>query len=274
MAQPWEGEGMSRHLLPRIADGMGRIFLALILVFLYVPIAVLALMGFNESVHYALPFEFSTKWYEALAGNERLLTASFNSVWIALANTVVATTIGTMAAFALGRFRFRGRTVMQLLLFPPITIPWLIIGTAMLVFFFWTGIGRGLHSLLLGHIALSLPYVIIVVGARMASFGPELEEAAASLGATPLQAFWRISLPVLMPGIIAAALFAFAVSFDQFVISYFLAAPGTSVLPVEIFSAIRKGFTPEVNAISTLVIFVSMAIMLAFARLSKFGGER
>ena len=95
MAQPWEGEGMSRHLLPRFADGMGRIFLALILVFLYVPIAVLALMGFNESVHYALPFEFSTKWYEALAGNERLLTASFNSVWIALANTVVATTIGT-----------------------------------------------------------------------------------------------------------------------------------------------------------------------------------
>lgn len=265
---------MSRFFLPRLANGLGRVFLGLVLIFLYVPIAVLALMGFNESVHYAMPFEFSTRWYEALAGNKRLLTASYNSVWIALVNMVVATTIGTMAAFALGRYRFRGRTLMQLLLFPPITIPWLIIGTAMLVFFFWTGIGRGLHALLLGHIALSLPYVIIVVGARMASFGPELEEAAASLGATPLQTFWRVSLPALMPGIIAAALFAFAVSFDQFVISYFLAAPGTSVLPVEIFSAIRKGFTPEVNAISTIVILVSMGIMLAFARLSKFGGER
>ena len=104
---------------------------------------------------------------------------------LALVNTVIATTLGTMAAFAFARYRFRGRTVMQLLLFPPITIPWLIIGTSMLVLFFWTGIGRGLHAMLLGHVALSLPYVIVVVGARLASFGPELEEAAASLGATP-----------------------------------------------------------------------------------------
>lgn len=262
------------RLARRIGDGLGRLFLALVLVFLYVPIIVLALMGLNDSVHYALPFQFSTRWYEALAGNERLLDASLNSVWIALANTAIATTLGTMAAFAFARYRFRGKSVLQLLLFPPITIPWLIIGTSMLVFFFWTGIGRGLHAMLLGHVALSLPYVIIVVGARMASFGPELEEAAASLGATPLQRFLRISIPVMAPGIVAAALFAFAVSFDQFVISYFLAPPGVSVLPVEIFSAIRKGFTPEVNAISTIVIMVSMGIMLVFARISKFGGER
>jgi len=265
---------MTGAISRRVGDGVARVFLALVLVFLYLPIAVLALMGLNESQHYALPFRFSTRWYEALATNDRLLTATFNSIWIALANTAIATTLGTMAAFAFARYRFRGRTVMQLLLFPPITIPWLIIGTSMLVLFFWTGIGRGLHAMLLGHVALSLPYVIIVVGARMASFGPELEEAAASLGATPLQRFLRISLPVMAPGIVAAALFAFAVSFDQFVISYFLAPPGTSVLPVEIFSAIRKGFTPEVNAISTIVIVFSMGILLAFARLSKFGGER
>jgi spermidine/putrescine transport system permease protein len=144
----------------------------------------------------------------------------------------------------------------------------------MLIMFFWTGIGRGLHSMLLGHVALSLPYVIVVVGARLASFGPELEEAAASLGATPMQRFIRVSVPVMAPGIVAAALFAFAVSFDQFVISYFLAPPGVSTLPVEIYSAIRKGFTPEVNAISTIVIAISMGLLLVFARLSKFGGER
>ncbi|MBC6439279.1 MAG: ABC transporter permease [Rhodospirillales bacterium] len=258
----------------RIGDGAGRVFLALVLIFLYTPIFVLALMGFNDSVHYELPFAFTTRWYEDLASNDRLLDASFNSVMIALANTVIATTLGTMAAFAFGRFTFRGRTIMQLLLFPPITIPWLIIGTAMLVMFFWTGIGRGLHAMLLGHVALSLPYVIIVVGARLASFGPELEEAAASLGATPLQTFLRVSVPVMAPGIVAASLFAFAVSFDQFVISYFLAPPGVPVLPVEIFSAIRKGFTPEVNAISTIMIVVSMTVLLIFARLSKFGGER
>ena len=250
------------------------VLLGLVLVFLYLPILVLALMGLNESVHYELPFRFSTHWYTRLLDNERLITATTNSIWVALANTVIATSLGTMAALAFARYRFRGRTLMQLLLFPPITIPWLIIGTSMLVLFFWTGIGRGLHAMLLGHVALSLPYVIIVVGARLASFGPELEEAAASLGATPLQVFFRVSAPMMAPGIVAAALFAFAVSFDQFVISYFLAPPGVSTLPVEIYSAIRKGFTPEVNAISTVVIVVSMGVLLLFARFARFGGER
>jgi len=258
----------------RTWDWIGRTFLVLILIFLYLPIAVLAVMSFNESVLYELPIKFSFTWYDALARNDNLITAGLNSLWVALANTAIATTLGTMAAFAFARYRFRGRTVLQLLLFPPITIPWLIIGTSMLIMFFWTGIGRGLHSMLLGHVALSLPYVIVVVGARLASFGPELEEAAASLGATPLQRFLRISVPVMAPGIVAAALFAFAVSFDQFVISYFLAPPGVSTLPVEIYSAIRKGFTPEVNAISTIVIVISMGILLLFARLSRFGGER
>ncbi len=262
------------RLTARTWDWIGRTFLIVVLIFLYLPIAVLALMSVNESVLYELPVRFTFKWYEDLAGNERLLTASFNSLWVALANTAIATTLGTMAAYAFARYRFRGRTILQLLLFPPITIPWLIIGTSMLIMFFWTGIGRGLHSMLLGHVALSLPYVIVVVGARLASFGPELEEAAASLGATPFQRFMRVSVPIMAPGIVAASLFAFAVSFDQFVISYFLAPPGVSTLPVEIYSAIRKGFTPEVNAISTIVIFISMGILLAFARLSRFGGER
>src|SRR4029079_10769701 len=176
---------------------------------------------------YALPIEFGTVWFQRLAGIERLIGAGLNSVLIALANTAIATVLGTMAALAFQRYRFRGSTPLPILLLPPITNPWLIIGTAMLVLFFWTGIGRGLHAILLGHVALSLPYVIVVVGARFASFGPQLEEAAATLGATPVQVFLRVTIPVLAPGIVAAALFAFAVSFDQFVISYFLAPPGT-----------------------------------------------
>ncbi|MBX6322099.1 MAG: ABC transporter permease [Rhodospirillaceae bacterium] len=231
-------------------------------------------MAFNQSSLYQLPVVWDLKWFAALAQNEKLLRAGLNSIAIAVANTAVATALGTMAALAFARHRFRGRALMQLLLFPPITIPWLIIGTAMLVFFFWVGIGRGLHAILLGHVALSLPYVIIVVGARLKGVGTTLEEAAATLGATPWQVFRRVTLPVLAPGIVAAALFAFAVSFDQFVISYFLAAPGFSTLPVEIYSAIRKGFTPEINAISTIIIVVSMAIMLVFARLYRFGGEQ
>jgi spermidine/putrescine transport system permease protein len=144
----------------------------------------------------------------------------------------------------------------------------------MLIFFFWSGIGRGLHAILLGHVALSIPYVMIVVGARLKAHGTILEEAAASLGASPWQSFWRITVPALSPGIVAGALFAFAVSFDQFVISYFLAPPGTSTLPVEIYTSIRKGFTPEINAISTVIILVSMGLMLLVARQYRFGGER
>jgi spermidine/putrescine transport system permease protein len=250
-----------------------KLYLGAVLVFLYLPIVVMIAMAFNRSALYEMPFTFDLVWFKALAQNERLLQASWNSVWIACINTVIATVLGTLAAYAFARYDFRAKRLLQLLLFPPITIPWLIIGTSMLIFFFWTGIGRGLHAILLGHVALSLPYVIVVVSARFANFGPELEEAAASLGATPWQAFWRVTIPVLAPGITAAALFAFAVSFDQFVISYFLAPPGTSTLPVEIYTSIRKGFTPEINAISSIIILFSMGLMLIVARNYKFGGD-
>ncbi|WP_119393107.1 ABC transporter permease [Taklimakanibacter lacteus] len=256
-----------------MAQRVVKLYLAFVLVFLYLPIVVMIAMAFNRSALYEMPFTFDLVWFKALSTNERLLQASWNSVWIACINTVIATALGTLAAYAFARYEFRAKRLLQLLLFPPITIPWLIIGTSMLIFFFWTGIGRGLHAILLGHVALSLPYVIVVVGARFANFGPELEEAAASLGATPWQAFWRVTIPVLAPGITAAALFAFAVSFDQFVISYFLAPPGTSTLPVEIYTSIRKGFTPEINAISSIIILFSMGLMLIVARNYKFGGD-
>ncbi|WP_210336220.1 ABC transporter permease [Methylobrevis albus] len=249
-------------------------YVGVILLFLYVPILVMMLMAFNASPLYQLPFDFDLVWFKALAGNDQLLTAARNSVLIAIANTVIATTLGTLTALAFARYHFFGKSLLQILLIPPITIPWLITGTAMLIFFFWTGIGRGLHAILLGHVALSLPYVVIIVGSRLKSYGVALEEAAATLGANGWQTFWRVSAPLMAPGIVAAALFAFAISFDQFVISYFLAPVGVSTLPVEIYSAIRKGFTPEINAISTIIILASMAMMLAFARFSKFGGER
>jgi spermidine/putrescine transport system permease protein len=265
--------------MKRIGGLVVRLYLWLVLIFLYLPIVVMGMLSFNRSQLYELPFTFDLVWYKALMTNERLLSAGWNSVTIALLNTVIATSLGTMAALAFARYQFRGRTLMQVLLFPPITIPWLVIGTSMLVFFYWVfrpmGLAfRGLHAILLGHVALSLPYVIIVVGARLADFPRAVEEAAATLGATPWQIFRRVSAPIIAPGVVAAALFAFAVSFDQFQISYFLAPPGVTTLPVEIYSSIRKGFTPEINAISTIIIVVSMGIMLVTARFYKFGGER
>jgi spermidine/putrescine transport system permease protein len=239
--------------------------------FLYLPIGVMMLMAFNASPFYTLPIDLTGRWFVDLAHNERLLEAGRNSLLVAAATAIIATVCGTMAALVLRRQTFRGKRLFQILLLPPIAIPWLIIGTAMLVFFHWTGIGRGLHAMMLGHVALSLPYVVLVLGTGIQTLKPELEEAAMSLGSTPLHAFFSVTLPALMPSIGAAALFAFAVSLDQFVISYFLAAPGVTTLPVEIYSSIRKGFTPEINAISTLLLGASMILILAFAWLSDLG---
>ncbi|NKJ35609.1 ABC transporter permease [Rhizobium sp. SG570] len=252
--------------------GLARFYLAAILVFLYLPIVVMMAMGFNESSLYELPFHFSTKWYVALAGNDQLISAGINSIVIAVITAVVSTILGTMASVALARRTFKGKTLLQLMLLPPIAIPWLITGTAMLVFFFWTGIGRGMHALLIGHVALAIPYVVLVVGTGFQTIRADLEEAATSLGSTPIHAFFSVTLPLLAPSILGAALFAFAVSLDQFVISYFLATPGFTTLPVQIYSAIRKGFTPEINAISTILLIGSMAAILVFAIFARPGG--
>lgn len=253
---------------------IGKIWLVLILIFLYAPIFIMALMSFNESQFYQLPFEFSWKWYEALADNDQIKLAAIRSVVIAIITTIIATTLGTAASIALFRYDFSGKKVLQVLLFPPIAIPWLITGTAMLIFFFGVGLGRGTPSVIIGHVALSLPYVIVVVSARLETFDRTLEEAARSMGARAWTVTRRVTIPWLLPGIIAGALFAFAVSFDQFVVSYFLTEPGDATLPVLIYTSIRQGFTPEINAVSTVIIVISMAIMLVAARFTNFGGER
>ena len=257
-----------------LLKSLGRFWLLLILVFLYAPIGVMAFMSFNASPFYQLPFEFSTTWYSRLAGNAEIIDSAARSVLVAIATTIVATTLGTAASIGLFRYEFKGKRFLQVMLFPPIAIPWLITGTAMLIFFFGIGLGRGTPSVIVGHVALALPYVIVVVSARLATFDVTLEEAARSLGANSWTVTRRVTLPWIAPGIIAGALFAFAVSFDQFVVSYFLAKPGDSTLPVLIYTSIRKGFTPEINAISTIIITVSMLFMLVAARFSNFGGER
>ncbi|MBZ9819908.1 ABC transporter permease [Mesorhizobium sp. CA4] len=258
----------------RILEWLGRFYIVLLLGFLYLPIIIMAAMSFNASPFYQLPFEWTTDWYSSLWQNDQLIAATWNSIEIAVITTLISTVLGSMASLALYRYDFRGKKVLQALLFPPIAIPWLITGTAMLIFFFGVGIGRGLVAILLGHVALALPYVIVVVSARLQTFAPELEEAARSLGANQWQVSMRVTLPWIMPGVIAGGLFAFAVSFDQFVVSYFLSTPGQTTLPVEIYAAIRKGFTPEINAVSTIIIVVSMALMLLTARFFKFGGEK
>ena len=256
------------------ASNLGRGYVGLVLFFLYAPILVMALMSFNASEFYTLPVTFSLEWYRKLAVNEEILQTAWRSIWIATFTTGLATTVGTAAAIALFRYQFPGKGFLQAMLFPPIAIPWLIIGTSMLIFFFWVGIDRGTPAVILGHVALALPYVIVVVTARLKTFDIHLEEAARSLGASSWQITRHVTLPWIASGVVAGALFAFAVSFDQFVVSYFLSKPGDSTLPVMIYTAIRKGFTPEINAISTIIIAISMSVMLLASRFFNFAGER
>jgi len=259
--------------VPRFFNFLSRIYIGLTLIFLYLPIGVMAVMSFNSSPFYQLPIDWTTHWYSSFFSNAQLIHATQNSLILAITTAILATLLGTSASLALFRYHFPGKKLLQLMLLPPIAIPWLIIGTAMLVFFFAAGIGRGFHALLLGHVALALPYVIVVVSARLKSFPPELEEAARSLGASGWQITKRITLPWIASGVVAGGLFAFAISFDQFVISYFLSSTGETTLPVEIYAAIRKGFTPEINAVSTLIITISMGLMLLVSRFFKFSRE-
>lgn len=258
----------------RLLNGFGKFYLGLFIAFLYLPIIIMGLMSFNASPFYMLPIEWSSVWYETFFSNQQLIAATWNSLFIAAITTAISAVLGTAASLALYRYEFRGKAILKTALLPPIAIPWLITGTAMLIFFFGVGIGRGLHAIVLGHVALALPYVIIIVNARIETLPRELEEAARSLSANQWQITKRVTLPWIAPGFIAACLFAFAISFDQFIVSYFLATPGQSTLPVEIYAAIRKGFTPEINAVSTIIIVLSMAIMLLTARFYKFSGER
>jgi spermidine/putrescine transport system permease protein len=248
-----------------------RIYIVLALVFLYAPVFVMMLMAFNRSQLNEFPITFDLVWFRRLAQNERLIAATVNSFILAIMTALTATTVGMVASLALTRSTFRGKRLLQAMLIPPITIPWLILAVAMLLLFFWLGIPRSLMTLYLGHVTIQLPYTILVISARLESADPGLEEAAASLGARRWRVFWRVTFPLALPAILAAALFAFTVSFDNFVISYFLAPPGVSTLPVEIYSAIRKGFTPEINAISTIVFFFSAVSILIVGREIQFG---
>ncbi len=250
----------------RTTTTLFRLYLAAALLFLYAPILVMMLMAFNRSQLNSLPLVFDLVWFERLAQNQRLIAATLNSLILAGLTALTATALGILAALALTRYSFRGKQVLQALLIPPITIPWLILAVALLMLFFWLGIPRSLLTLYLGHVTVQLPYTILVISARLTGVDPALAQAAATLGARPWRVFWRITLPLALPGIVAAALFAFVVSFDNFVISYFLAPPGVSTLPVEIYSAIRTGFTPEINAISTIVFLLSALLVLLVGR--------
>lgn len=233
--------------------------------FLYAPLAIVVLYSFNDSRLNAQWVGFTLAWYQKLLQNEAMLTAARNSLLIALVAAAVSTVLGTLAGFALHRYRPR---VLPVLVLATIAIPEILMGVSLLLFFVLLNVTLGMLSIILAHVTFCIGFVALVVRARLAGMDESLTEAARDLGASPAQAFRWITLPLIMPGIIAGALMAFTLSLDDFVITFFTAGPGSTTLPLQIYTMVKIAVTPEVNAVSTLLMLLTLTLILIASRLS------
>ncbi len=237
---------------------VSKLYVLLIMLYLYVPIIVLMLMGFNKSRYNSMPFEFSLEWYQELIGDSVLQKAALNSVLLALVTGVICVILATL--FILGERYLSNKTksIFNSISMMPMSIPWLIMGLSLLLLIRFFNFDKSMFFVAAGHVVISLPYSLLVLKARVQSMDRALEEMSASLGASPITTFRRITLPAIAPAMVAGGFLSFMISFDNFAISYFLMPAGVSTLPIEIQSSIKFGFTPEINAVSTVIIGVSL----------------
>ncbi|MCJ7854923.1 ABC transporter permease [Lachnospiraceae bacterium NSJ-143] len=235
-----------------------KIYVLLIMIYLYVPIIVLMIMGFNKSRYNSMPFEFSTEWYRALATDSVLQRAALNSVILALVTGVICVVLGTFFILGERYLSDRLKGIFNSVSMMPMSIPWLIMGLSLLLLIRFFNFDKSMFFVAAGHVVISLPYSLLVLKARVQSMDTSLEEMSASLGAGPFTTFRRITFPAIAPAMVAGGFLSFMISFDNFAISYFLMPAGVSTLPIEIQSSIKFGFTPEINAVSTVIIGVSL----------------
>ncbi|MGD2061700.1 MAG: ABC transporter permease [Acidimicrobiia bacterium] len=247
----------------------------LIFAFLYLPILIVVVFSFSASPNVGIWGGFSTRWYERMVGNEQLLSAVQNSLWVALFSTVISTALGTAAGLALDRYRrWIGRGTFDGLLYLPVIIPDVTMAVMLLLWFTQVGIPLGRTSITLAHIAFNISFVAIVVRARLANMDPSMEDAAADLYANRWKAFRRVTLPLIMPGVLGGGLLALTLSLDDVVITSFVQGPGSTTLPVYVFGLIRRSVTPEINAVSTVMIAVSMVLVFSSLVLQRRGGNQ
>jgi spermidine/putrescine transport system permease protein len=238
-------------------------------VFLYLPIVVLVVFSFEQSrlaVHWT---GFTLKWYAQLLTDQTLALALTNSLIVAVTAVIAAGIMGTMAAVGLARLHFAGKEIFRALVLLPLIIPEIAMAVSALTLFLAMGLTLGLATIIVAHIVFCISYVTLTVIGRLDGIDPRLEEAARDLGASPLMAFFRVTLPLLMPGIIAGCLLAFVLSLDDFVITQFTAGVGATTLPLRIYSLVKFGVSPEINALSTLMICTTVALTLCAETLGK-----
>jgi putrescine transport system permease protein len=238
--------------------------------FLYIPIVLLVIFSFNASRLVTIWGGWSTRWYVELWNNQQLLDSAWITARVAFLSASVATVLGTMAAIALVRHgRFRGRTLFSGLIYAPLVMPEVITGLSMLLLFVAMDVSRGFWTVTLAHITFAMCYVAIVVQSRLLSFDRSLEEAAQDLGATPAKTFFIITLPIIAPAVISGWMLAFTLSLDDLVIASFTTGPGATTLPMRIYSQVRRGVTPEINAVCTILIAIVTMVVITVSIATK-----
>jgi spermidine/putrescine transport system permease protein len=247
-----------------------RAYTILVYVFMFAPIAVVIVLSFNPEQFGSFPMKgFSLRWFFRLAQNETILHAFKISLILGFLTAVISTTIGILAAMAFVRYEFPGKNTLNTLLLSPIMIPEVILGVALLLFIRWLQQPKSFMLLLIGHVVLTLPYVLLIVQARLVGIKREYEEAARSLGANSFQTFKEVTLPLLTPAILAGMLFAFTISFDDVTATLFWATAQNQTVPVKIFGMLRHSISPEINALGTVMILLTIATPLLAGYLSR-----
>lgn len=232
-------------------------------VFMYAPIAVVVLYSFNDS-KYGGPWRgFTTRWYGQLLNSEDKIAAATNTLILAGVSTLIATVLGTMLGYGLARYRFPGKKLFSWLMYIPVVIPDIVMAVAMVLFFKLVRdalglLPMGMMTMIIAHVTFQIPFVAIVVRSRLAGMDPALEEAAHDLGAGSWLTFRHVTFPLILPGIVAGAMLAFTLSLDDFVISFFTTGPGATTLPILIYTSVKRGITPDINALSTLIVLASV----------------
>jgi len=238
--------------------------------FLYLPMLILIIYSFNESRLVTVWAGFSTKWYGELLHNQAFLNAAWVTLKVAVISSTLAAVLGTMAAYAMVRAgRFRGRTLFSGMIYAPLVMPEVITGLSLLLLFIAIGMDRGVTTIVLAHTTFSMCYVSVVVSSRLATFDQSLEEAALDLGCTPFDAFRSVTLPIIAPAVVSGWLLAFTLSLDDLVIASFTSGPSSTTLPIKIYSAVRLGVSPEINALSTIMILIVTVGVIAASLVSK-----
>ena len=240
-----------------------------VLAFLYAPVFVLIVYSFNDARFSAVWQGFTLGWYQRLLQSPETAAALRSTLVVSLTATAMSTALGTLLALGLHLRRFRGRAAVELLLYLPIVAPDIVMGVALLAFYVLVHLPLGRGSIILAHVSFQIPFVALIVKARLQHFPSEVIEAARDLGADELAMIRHVLLPIIRPGVIAGALIALALSVDDFVITYFTAGVGASTLPIRIYSMVRRGVTPDINALSTLLLVATLILIVAALRLQR-----